>query len=156
MTPENLLTVEQTQSLQKYSAQIAELDQKAETFAAFFELDGRRLEEIAKNYSKQKHSAKYLNNKVKLYLEEVQTVLNSLEGKWWYFYTEKYARTLSTKDIQMYISAVPEVVTVRQIIVNLNYVRGKYEAILDALDGLNWMISNMTKLRIASLEEEII
>ena len=153
---QDLLTVEQTKSLDQAIVAIAELEALTESFAEFFNLDGRKIEEIAKNYSKRKYDAKVLLNRVKLNIEEVQTVLSCLEGKYWFFYNEKHPRELSTKDIQMYIAAVPEVVSVRQILVNLNFVKGKYESILDALDSMNWMISNIVKLRVEQLKDEIL
>lgn len=157
MTPiDSLLTPDQIRSIDQATSALTELESKVDSFAEFFNLDGRRLEEIAKNFSRRKFEAKVLHNQVKLNLDEIQAVLSSLEGKFWFYYNEKYPRELSAKDIQMYISAVPEVVTVRQLLVNLNFVKGKYEAVLDAMDSLGWMISHITKLRVASLQDEII
>jgi RNAse (barnase) inhibitor barstar len=152
----NLLSPDQADLLIKCSERISKLDDLVDTFEDWFEFDGKKLELVAKDFGKTKHKAKRYYNECRYYLEEIETIQASLEGKFWRWLQEKYPRALSTKDMQMYCGAEPEIVQLKQIIVNINFTKGKFEAIIDSLDSAGWMISHITKLRVEQLKDEIL
>ena len=71
-------------------------------------------------------------------------------------YVEKYDRSLSSRDAEKFADGDPEVVDMALLINEFALVRNKYLALLKGLDAKNWMISNITKLKCAGLEDTMI
>lgn len=63
---------------------------------------------------------------------------------------------LSVSDIKLLAECDPEVVTFEQIVNEVKYVYRQYSSLLKALEQRGYTLNNITKIRIAGLEEVLI
>jgi hypothetical protein len=69
---------------------------------------------------------------------------------------ENSNRVLGTRDIQQYIKSDPQFVNAQEVLMDVIVVKRKLEAIVEALKSMGWSLNNITKLRIAQLEDAIL
>lgn len=71
-------------------------------------------------------------------------------------YTEHYNRELTSKDINNYILGDPEIISIRDIKIEIGLLREHFASITKGLDCKQYQIGHITKLRIAGLDNAII
>lgn len=148
-----MLTDDDIASLEKCLAVIPRLDDAAAAAEAIFNLDGRRLADVAREYPAWFERWLRAQSEIDYSKKVVENMLDKVEGKLWRKYNDDHRRTLSAKDITMYIAAEESVVLLKQAKVDVEFVREKVIAIVKALESMNWTISNLTKLHVASIEK---
>lgn len=68
-------------------------------------------------------------------------------------YTENYNRALTSRDAEKYVDGDPEVVEWHLLINEFAMVRNKYLGLMKAIDSKTFQINNITKLRVAGMED---
>jgi hypothetical protein len=68
-------------------------------------------------------------------------------------FLESYARTLTSRDAQMYAEAEPSVLQALEIHNQICLMRNKFVSIMKGLTSKEFQISNITKLRVAGLDD---
>lgn len=111
------------------------LEQSAARLPGIFEYRYAQLQEVESIY-------RYLNI-------ELLKVRSSYYRK----YLEKYDRQLSSRDVEKYIDGEDEVVTLNHLINSILLIRDQYLGITKSLDQKNWQISNITRLKVAGLDD---
>ena len=154
--PKPELTDKQLTELASISETFDILQSQIGGFKSWLDIKDRRLEEVARDYPKYRHASRELLAAIKFQLEKAEVVQSSIEGRMWRWYNEFHPRELNTRDMQAYLNTEDSVQDVKQVIVNFNYIKAQSEAIVDAFESMNWMISNITKIRVEQLQEEII
>ena len=93
-------------------------------------------------------------------LQEIEAVLNhlnrelrSLRTKHYKIYLENYQRALSSRDVEKYVDGEDEVCDFEAIVNEWALLRNKWLGILKGLDQKQWQITNITKLRVAGMED---
>ena len=93
-------------------------------------------------------------------LQEIEAVLNhlnrelrKLRTKHYKIYLENYQRALSSRDVEKYIDGEDEVCDFEAIVNEWALLRNKWLGILKGLDQKQWQITNITKLRVAGMED---
>jgi len=93
-------------------------------------------------------------------LQEIEAVLNYLNiqlrkirRKWFVKYLENYNRALSSRDAEKYVDGEDEVVDYEAIINEVALIRNKYLGILKGLETKGFQLNNITRLRVAGMEE---
>jgi uncharacterized protein YfdQ (DUF2303 family) len=93
-------------------------------------------------------------------LQEIEAVLNFLNielrkirRKYFQQYLENYARALSSRDVDKYVDGEKEVVDYETLINEVALLRNNYLGILKALESKSFSLNNITKLRVAGLED---
>ncbi len=131
-------------------------EQKVLDAEPIFKLEGRRLEEIMRtlphhqaNYSKAYHEIKALE-------EWLGNVKEKESAKLWKKYLEGYPKQLSQRDIQSYIGGEKIIVELNQILIEVALIKNHLSDIVDSIKNMGFMMGNVTKLRVAELEETII
>ncbi len=122
----------------------------------FFIMDNKRLEAICKDHAKNVYETSRRISEMKAIEEYYATIIGEIESTHWRKYNEGYKRALSTRDIQAYIAGEPDFVAAKQLSLEVCFVRNQLEQILDALNGMSFMINNITKIRVSELEEVIL
>ena len=96
-------------------------------------------------------------------LQEIEAVLNYLNiqlrkirRKHFQKYLEHYARALTSRDAEKYVDGEEEVIDYESLINEVALLRNKYLGIIKGLEAKNYMISNITRLRCAGMEESVI
>ena len=93
-------------------------------------------------------------------LQEIEAILNylnielrRLRSSYFKKYLEKYQRALSSRDVDRYVDGEADVVDYEKIINEFALLRNKWLGVLKALDQKQWQITNITKLRVAGMED---
>tara|TARA_R110000868_G_scaffold81659_3_gene230969 strand:+ start:2930 stop:3385 length:456 start_codon:yes stop_codon:yes gene_type:complete len=93
-------------------------------------------------------------------LQEIEAILNylnielrRLRSIYFKKYLENYQRALSSRDVERYVDGEADVVDYEKIINEFALLRNKWLGLLKALDQKHWSISNVTKLRVAGMED---
>ena len=93
-------------------------------------------------------------------LQEIDAILNylnielrKLRSSFFKKYLENYQRALSSRDVEKYVDGEKDVVDYEHIINEFALLRNKWLGILKALDQKQWQLTNITKLRVAGMED---
>ena len=93
-------------------------------------------------------------------LQEIEAILNylnielrKLRSSFFKKYLENYQRALSSRDVEKYVDGEADVVDYEKIINEFALLRNKWLGVLKGLDQKQWQITNVTKLRVAGMED---
>ena len=93
-------------------------------------------------------------------LQEIEAILNylnielrRLRSSYFKKYLENYQRALSSRDVDRYVDGEADIVDYEKIINEFALLRNKWLGVLKALDQKQWQITNITKLRVAGMED---
>ena len=93
-------------------------------------------------------------------LQEIEAILNymnielrRLRSSYFKKYLENYQRALSSRDVEKYVDGEDEVCDYEAIVNEWALLRNKWLGILKGLDQKQWQITNITKLRVAGMED---
>jgi len=86
-------------------------------------------------------------------LEHLNIELRRLKSNHFKRYLEHYNRAMSSRDADRYCEGEREVVEMQQLINEFALVRNKYQGLIKAIDTKQFMISNITRLRVAGMED---
>lgn len=131
-------------------------EQKIKAAEPVFQIEGRRLEEVARTVPHYQASYDQLLQEIKGLEEWLTNIKEKKVGKLWKKFNEGYSRQLSTRDIQAYIAADQEIVDLNQILIEVVVLKNNLNSIVEAIKQLGWMVGHMTKLRVAELQDAIL
>lgn len=86
-------------------------------------------------------------------LEYLNIELRRLKSGFFRKYLESYARALSSRDCEKFTEGEADVVDMEKIINEFALLRNKWLGITKGLDQKQWQITNITKLRVAGMED---
>ncbi|CAB4129596.1 hypothetical protein UFOVP116_51 [uncultured Caudovirales phage] len=93
-------------------------------------------------------------------LQEIEAVLNYLNiqlrkirRKHFQKYLEGYARALTSRDAEKYTDGENEVIDYETLINSVALVRNQYLGVLKGLESKAFQLSNITRLRVAGMED---
>ena len=86
-------------------------------------------------------------------LEYLNIELRRLRSTFFKKYLENYQRALSARDVEKYVDGEDEVCDFEAIVNEWALLRNKWLGILKGLDQKQWQITNITKLRVAGMED---
>ena len=93
-------------------------------------------------------------------LQEIEAVLNYLNiqlrkirRKHFQKYLEGYARALTSRDAEKYTDGENEVIDYETLINSVALIRNQYLGILKGLESKSFQVSNITRLRVAGMED---
>ena len=86
-------------------------------------------------------------------LEYLNIELKRLRSKFFKKYLENYQRALSSRDVEKYVDGEADVIDYEKIINEFALIRNKWLGVLKSLDQKQWQITNITKLRVAGMED---
>jgi hypothetical protein len=89
-------------------------------------------------------------------LEYLNIELRRLKSGFFRKYLENYQRQLSSRDCERFVEGEADVVDMEKIINEFALLRNKWLGITKALDQKQWQITNITKLRVAGMEDATI
>lgn len=147
----------------KVVSNIANLPDCIEYFEA--EADQARFELSIKNKSLEKHSAELpgiFENRFSQ-LQEIEAILehlniqkNKTKSKIFRKYLEKYQKALSSRDAEKYVEGDEEYVDMCILVNEFAMLRNRFLSITKSLDMKQWQITNVTKLRVAGMDDAMV
>lgn len=150
-----LLQLDESRLVEELDAFFTEYDAEIAKAEPLFELKGRRLEEVAR--SLPYHQAHYdqLAQEAKQLVKWLENQRCKIEGR----LTKNYLngnRAYGARETATLISGEKEMVEHNQIVIEAALYQQKLEAIVESFRQMGWMVSNIVKLRVASLESVVI
>ena len=128
-------------------------EKKVEEAAAIFKLEGRKLEEIMRTLPHYQSTYDQALQEMKALEEWVNNVKDKENARLWKKYIEGYPKQLATRDVQSYIGGEKTIVELNQIIIEVSLIKNHLNSIVESLKQLGWMMSHVTKLRVAEIED---
>src|SRR6056300_1109991 len=86
-------------------------------------------------------------------LEYLNIELRRLRSSLFRKYLENYQRSLSSRDVEKYVDGEADVVDMEKIINEFALMRNKWLGVSKGLDQKQWQLTNITKLRVAGMED---
>lgn len=115
--------------------------------------DGLRIENIQKRLPGM---AEYRFNQ----LQELEAILKYLnikydkaKGKAYRNYMEKYDRALTSRDADKYADSDDDVIEIAMLVNQVALLRNKFLGVSKGIEYLHFQIGNITKLRVAGIED---
>lgn len=145
---EDKLTEQLPNIFAKYEKKIAEAE-------PLFSLEGKHLEVIARSipyhqveFDEAAHDMKQLMKWLENYRAKVEARLmkNYLGGQ----------RVLGARELNTFINGEHDMVEANQLIIEANLLYSKLESIVEGFKQMGWMVGNITKLRVAELNDVIL
>ena len=150
-----LLSLDESDSA-KIIARIDSYEKRIAAAEPIFQLEHRRIEEVARTLPHYLSEYDRYLQELKALEDWLTTIKDKKVAKAWKKYNEGYSRTLTTRDIQAYIGGEKEIVDINQLIVEVTLLKNLMNAIVEALKQMGWMISHITKLRVAEMQDAIL
>lgn len=123
--------------------------------APLFELDGARLETIARTlpHNQATYAQKAVEVKaIMKWLENQKARLEAIHLKNY----NRGSRALSATDQRILLGGEPNIIELNNLIIEAAQLLGKFDEITDAFRQMGWMCGNITKLRVAELGDIIL
>ena len=86
-------------------------------------------------------------------LEHLNIEMRKIRNKHYRKYLEGYNKALSSRDAEKYAEGEDEVCDMEALVNEWALMRNRWLGILKALDQKQWQITNVTKLRVAGMED---
>ena len=138
---------------------VQELDRFEEILeekAPVLELDGKKLESLCKEHPQNVFFFRKKAYELKCIEEIFITKRDKIFSEHWKKLNENNKKILSQKDIGTYIQAEPDYIDAHELVLEIQYIRKKFDSVCEALDAMGYALNNITKIRIAELEDIII
>lgn len=119
--------------------------------APLFELDGQKLEMIARTVPK--HQAFYADKCVEA--RQLVKWLENSKAKIEAIHLKNYSRgqrALSASDQKIFLAGEPSIIEFNQLIIEATLFYNKFDAIVEAFKQMGFMVGNITRLRVADLD----
>lgn len=117
-----------------------------------FELDGMRLELIARNLAQHQVSYAQRAAEMKHVVKWLENYKAKLEAR----FTKNYAqgqRALGAREATTFINGEKDIVELNQLIIEASLLYSQLDEIVEAFKQMGWMLGHVTKLRVAELQE---
>ena len=117
-----------------------------------FDLDGMRLELIARNLPQHQVFYAHRANEMKQVIKWLENYKSKLEAR----FTKNYSqgqRALTARDITTFIGGERDIVELNQLIIEATLLYSQLDEIVEAFKQMGWMLGHITKLRVAELQE---
>lgn len=126
------------------------------------ELEQARLELGIKGKPLERHAAELPGmveqrfsqlQEIEAVLEYLNIELSKMRSKEFKKFLESYAKALSSRDAEKYVDGVQVIVDQTLLVNEVALLRNKYLAVVKGFETKNFMISNVTRLRVAGLDD---
>lgn len=128
-------------------------EQELEQAEQILSLKGKRLE--VANIENPSWQHFYDQRRIELYtlVKYFEAEVNRVRGKLFRSYKEQHSRELSEREINRYIDNEEAFLTMNEIYLEVKEVYEKYQAVVEAFRVRGYALNNITKIRVASLED---
>ena len=93
------------------------------------------------------------HQEIEMILRFVELQYEILKGEKKKHFLEHYARSLTDRQADQYADIEPDVIALREFLIEIELIRNRYQGISKGIEALSYQIQNISKLRIAGLED---
>lgn len=120
-----------------------------------FQLEGQRLEVVARSLPHNQATYDQLLREAKAICAWLENWKAKLEAQHMRNY-QRASRTMTQKEISTFIAGEPDIVEHNELLIEVGLLRDKLDAIVEAFRQAGWVLSHITKLRVAELQDVIL
>jgi hypothetical protein len=124
--------------------------------APLFQLEGRRLEEVARVLPYHQAMYNQRAQEAKQLVKWLENDLARIEARMIKNMAATNARAFGQRETTAIVGGEREVVQQKQLIIEASLIQQKLDAIVDAFRQMGWMVGNVTKLRVAELQDVVL
>jgi hypothetical protein len=151
-----LLTLDESRLAEQLIPILDAFEADIEKAEPLFKLEGEKLEHIARTLpyhqqlyaqraSEAKHLVKWLDNH-----------LSKIEARMVKNMNAHNAKAFGVREQGQLIAGEKEVVEQKQLIIEASLIQGKLDEIVDGFRQMGWMVGNVTKLHVASIQDVVL
>ena len=120
------------------------------------DLDDKVLEKLCKDHPKYVAEYKRKLYEIKCVEDLFNNNLEAVYSEKWKELNSNMKKILTQKDIHVYIQSDNDYRELRELVLEITFIKKIYESICEAFDALGYSLNNIVKIRIASLEDMVI
>jgi hypothetical protein len=150
-----LFTLEEDRLSEQLPAIFENYEKHIKQAEPMFELDGIRLELIARVLPQ--HQTFYAQRAAEM--KQVTKWLENFKAKLEARFTRNYSqgqRALAAREATTFINGEKDIVELNQLIIEATLLYQQLNEIVEGFRQMGWMVGNITKLRVAELQEAIL
>ena len=150
-----LFTLEEDKLAEQLPAIFENYENHIKKAEPLFDLEGMRLELIARNLPQHQMFYAHRAHEMKQVMKWLENYKSKLESR----YTKNYSqgqRALTARDITTFIGGEKEIVELNQLIIEATLLYTQLDEVVEAFRQMGWMVGNITKIRVAELQEAVI
>lgn len=150
-----LFTLEEDNLSEQLPPIFEKYETKIQNAAPLFDLEGKRLELIARTipyhqveYEEAAHDMKQIMKWLENIKAKVESKLlkNMMSGQ----------RVLGQREMNTFIAGEREIIELNQLLIESNLLYSKLDSIVEGFKQMGWMVQAVVKLRVAELHEVIL
>jgi hypothetical protein len=145
-----------SKNLANLDAYLEKYEKELENIQDFFTMEGKKLEFMCTNLPKNMAKFKHINAELKTMSDYLNNKKEELESTISKQYIENSRRALDNKQLALYVRCEPDIIQFEEFILEIAHVKLQVVAIIESLEMMHWQLGHITKVRIASLEEEVL
>ena len=141
------------ENYQKLPGILDDYEKELELAKDILEIKGKRLE--AANVENAPWQAYYDQKKIDLSIlvKYFEMEIARVRGKLFRSYKENHSRELSEREINRYIDNEESYLTIYQLYLEVKEMYDRFESIVSSFTSRGYSLNNITKIRVASLED---
>lgn len=147
-----LFTLEEGKLNEQLPAIFENYEKHVNSAEPLFELEGMRLELIARNLPHHQTFYSHRAAEMKQVIKWLENYKSKIEAR----YTKNYSqgqRALGAREATIFINGEKEIVELNQLIIEATLLYQHLDDIVEGFRQMGWMVGNITKLRVAELGE---
>lgn len=142
--------------LQHIPTILSEYEQELEGVDKILVIKGKGLEEANKENAAWQHYYDHKRVELKTIVDYLESRVEQVRGRLFKSYTETSQRDLSDRAKGQYINNEKAYLDMYEIYLEAKEVYAKYNATVEAFTSRGYALNNITKIRVASLEDAIV
>jgi hypothetical protein len=123
--------------------------------APIFNIEGERIEKLARDLPHHQVFYAQRAQEARALVKWLEIMKAQKEARHIKNYNNS-PRALAAREQAAYIQGEKDVVELNQLIVNTALLQQQFEEIVEAVKQMGWMIGNITKLRVAEMQDAVI
>lgn len=147
-----LFTLEEDKLADQLPALFDNYEKHVKDAEPLFDLDDMRLELIARNLPQHQMFYAHRATEMKHVIKWLENYKGKIEAR----FTKNYSqgqRALGVREAATFINGEREIVELNQLIIEASLLYSQLDEITEAFKQMGWMVGNITKLRVAELQE---
>lgn len=135
---------------------IAEYDFALSDYKDHLELKGKTIEQANRENPAWQSYYDERRIELKTLVDYMEAQVNRVKGRLFKSYTETYPRELSDRAKDKYIENEEAYLAVYEIYLEVKEMYNRYQSVVDSFTARAYALNNITKLRVASLEDAVL
>lgn len=123
--------------------------------APIFDIEGERLEKLARDVPHHQVFYAQRAQEARALVKWLEIMKAQKEARHIKNYNNS-PRALAAREQAAYIQGEKDVVEMNQLIVNTALLQQNFDEIVEAIKQMGWMIGNITKLRVAEMQDAVV